>query len=1221
MQIRFQRLLRSFPLLVSLVHGVALGQSDLLVRTTEPQSAAEELKGFKVPQGFKVQLFADESMLGGKPINMAFDARGRLWVSSTREYPYAVPKEKWSPDTMSAPGSKDSIRILEDTDGDGRADKMTVFADNLNIPTGVVPYKNGCIAWSIPNLLYLEDTDQDGKADKRSIILGPLGYELDTHGMISSLRLGLDGWIYATHGFNNTSVVRPRDGSVLNLQSGNTFRFKPDGSRAERWTHGQVNPFGMCWDSRGNLYSADCHSSPIYQLIRGAFYPSFGKPHDGLGYAPVMCRHSHGSTGIAGVVYIDGGIWGPEWDDRMFIGNPITSKVNQDFITFTGTTPGAKEETDFITSTDPWFRPVDLTLGPDSALYVADFYNRIIGHYEVPLDHPGRDRSRGRIWRVVKEGHTGRLTDSNLAKLGGPALMLELSSPNITRRYLATEELVSRIGKPALALARSQITGKTKAPTAADISDYADAEIDENAIGIEDMHALWVAFRLGDRALPFRAARALMNSGQALEGHKEALSVACIQAMAEKLELMPEGQDHEGDPMVLDMQFDSRGAFSMRAAALTTVQHPKAHAQVPMLARPLPMEGHPERHLILESGDEALILTWRMAVRAWLSLPGSFARLPERSDDPLSRRHWEDIAFIACSVPTEEAAEWLLTYVDETGGQVPDLPDKLRHIARHAGALHSADLIKLVREHTDEDLDSQLKFHEVLTSGLQKEGTTPDPALSAWSEALTGQLLEILQRQAASSWHLTTSPSSANPNPWHTLARACADGVTRTMLDSHPPGGERLTGTFRSAAFEVPDIMEFWLAGHSGFPTAAPHGKNHVRLVDASTGEELARATPPRHDVAQKVVWKFAESSAGKVPAGMLPRGSGKAHLELVDGDNANAYAWLAVGGFEPELPALALPENAELRDERVRALARLGMFQSRTTALALAYLKALPKKASYTAATRTELAQRLGAETESPLAKLLLTQAADSELATTVFAVLEDPPSAVSSVRGAFQNVPFRTQVKLATALAGNAEVAQTLLSIAPARVLADPLVSGKIKALEMPLLTRSLEETTAKLPPANEAAKSMIAARMKSFSTAKTDEARGQEIYQVSCAICHRIGVRGNLVGPQLDGIGVRGVERLLEDVLDPNRAVDPAFRLHFVKQKNGTLITGLFRREQDGILYFADAAGQEHAVPRKDLVEDQVSDFSLMPAGFGDLLSEKDLHDLLAYLLARK
>jgi len=378
-----------------------------LVRETEALSPTEELAKLHVPAGFEIQLFASEPMIN-KPINLAFDARGRLWVSSTVEYPYSADKTRWS-DSQGTHirDSRDAIKILEDTDGDGRADKVTDFADGLNIPTGVLPWHKpehhaGCIAFSIPNIWYFADTNGDGKADLREILFGPLGYEKDTHGMCSSFRLGLDGWVYATHGFNNASTFKRKDGSTLELHSGNVFRFRPDGSDVQLWSAGQVNPFGLAWDRYNNLYSADCHSSPVYQLLRGAHYPSFGKPHDGLGFAPVMCQHTHGSTGICGIVYIDGGVWGPEWDDHLFLGNVVTSKINHDHVTFTGSTPKANEQPDFLTSSDPWFRPVDLTLGPDSALYIADFYNRIIGHYEVPLDHPGRDRERGRIWRIVK---------------------------------------------------------------------------------------------------------------------------------------------------------------------------------------------------------------------------------------------------------------------------------------------------------------------------------------------------------------------------------------------------------------------------------------------------------------------------------------------------------------------------------------------------------------------------------------------------------------------------------------------------------------------------------------------------------------------------------------------------------------------------------------------------------------------------------------------------
>ncbi|MCW1912605.1 c-type cytochrome [Luteolibacter sp. GHJ8] len=384
-----------------------------LVRGSGPLSPEEELKGFSLPPGFQAQLFAAEPQID-KPINIAFDERGRLWVTSTHEYPYAAVRERWSDAEGSrVADSRDAIIILEDTDKDGRADKRTVFADGLNIPTGVLPYKTGCIAWSIPNIWFFDDTDGDGICDKRTILFGPLGWEKDVHGNNSSFRLAPDGWIYATHGFSNTShfKVRPENlngakpadpGTELTLNSGNVYRFLPDGSRIELFSAGQVNPFGLAWDDLGNLYSADCHSAPIYQLIPGAVYPSFGKPDDGLGFGPVMMHHSHSSTGICGITYLNSRTWGDDWQDRILIGNVVTSRINCDVVSFKGSTPIAREEQDFLSSADPWFRPVDLRIGPDRALYVADFYNKVIGHYEVPLEHPGRDRERGRIWRIVK---------------------------------------------------------------------------------------------------------------------------------------------------------------------------------------------------------------------------------------------------------------------------------------------------------------------------------------------------------------------------------------------------------------------------------------------------------------------------------------------------------------------------------------------------------------------------------------------------------------------------------------------------------------------------------------------------------------------------------------------------------------------------------------------------------------------------------------------------
>lgn len=1134
----------------------AYGQEskDRLVRDTEPLSATQEQATFQVPPGFEVQLFADDAQLGGKPINLGFDRRGRLWVTSTLEYPYAVPKERWENDGVRAKGGRDSIRILEDLNGDGRADRSTVFANELNIPTGVLPYGRGCIAWSIPNIVYFEDTDEDGICDRRTILFGPLGYEKDTHGMISSLRLGLDGWIYATHGFSNTSHFKAKDGSTLDLNSGNVFRFKPDGSRVERWTTGQVNPFGLCWDSRGNLYSADCHSSPIYQLIPGASYPSFGRPHDGLGFAPVMCEHAHGSTGIAGVVYLDQNVWGPEWNDHMLVGNPVTSRVNQDLITFTGSTPKANEKPDFLTSTDPWFRPVDLQLGPDRALYIADFYNRIIGHYEVPLDHPGRDRASGRIWRVVKKEATHPLRQTALHQMSTSEVITRLGDASLTLRGLAVAELKERLNGPAAGEVRQILENTTP----------------ENAL--QRAALVWLG----------ASTRAVSSNVDPLE------AIHQVRALA--------GKDtfdwSQSDPHLLSI-------------ALETVpyrdQAPDGHQLLALRTR-------------LPEGDLRMQYAWRLAMQSLLrrQSPTDWHSLAkEQLADAVER----ELLLVACSIPSPDSARWLLkrlqqfaspAYFQAVGGASP----LLTHIAKQAGPELETELVELVEKCHPGDLDAQLELYTAITEDRKRAGQRSGPAVEKWVGSLQSALQSWLAQAKQTGWVRTGTGN----NPWVLQQRPCEDGSEGTFLGSLPPGGEKLTGTLRSPDFDLPDQLEFWIAGHSGLTNRPPHDRNVVRLREAISHEILATAWPPRQDRALPVTWTFSrQKEAQKAMGQATPR----VYLELVDGDSGTAYAWLAVGRFTPQ-PAAYPDDDPQTLNRRIASLAQLVRDFPTPDGLTLLRKVASPS-GSIAPATRGLIAEAL--VTAHPSLQPLAGLAREAELAPLVFSLLDQPSQTAALIDKAFKEQPYRTQVKLATAMAATPEQSTLLLKLAPARVLADPVVTGKLQALNHAEITRRLDEITRALPPANAGLEEVLKDRLAKFTRERGNAAAGEQLFQTNCAACHRIGVKGNLVGPQLDGIGARGAERLLEDILDPNRTVDPAFRMHFVKKRDGGVLGGLLRREQDDQLIFADAAGQEHAVKKADIAEDQESPYSLMPMGLNEVLAGQALNDLLEYLLARK
>ena len=1095
-------------LLTLILFAAALHAEDKLrlVRETEALTPEQERAALHVPPGFEVQLFASEPMIN-KPINMAFDACGRLWVSSTVEYPYSADKSRWSdPQGTRVKDSRDAIKVLEDTDGDGKADKVTDFADGLNIPTGVVPWhkpehKSGCIAWSIPNIWYFADTDGDDKADVREILFGPLGYEKDTHGMCSSFRLGLDGWIYATHGFNNTSrfevsaerwngdvkmtnSLNPNDeispnalsqnsstsslglrhsfviGASsfdipcrrLELHSGNVFRFRPDGSRIEPWTHGQVNPFGLCWDRYGNLYSADCHSSPIYQLIRGAHYPSFGKPHDGLGFAPVMCQHTHGSTGICGIVYIDGGVWGPEWDDHMFVGNCVTSKVNHDQVIFTGSTPKANEQPDFLTSDDPWFRPVDLQLGPDNALYIADFYNRIIGHYEVPLDHPGRDKERGRIWRVVKKGNDASLSGWShlVSEPTGMTKALEKGAPQ--QRRLAINEIVQAPEKWA---AKNHIM--------CDVGELSPGE--RHA----EPHA-WVNLRNPSNSEYIEA-----DAAQVLEDKTVHLRLLAVRLLAARDTWKLRTRD-----AVVFTAYDcpTTQATTIRALADAITAHPDREFIVPLL-------GHLYR---CPTDDETLKLSIMIALRNCLETPRGCREL---TDSLIPKNIGRTMFDVLTSTRTSDAAQYLLD-------RLPRMTDadrvkrSLIHIARYGEPAVLPKMIELAKSQQHDSVDSMQAIHD----GLSERGAPANAELLVWAQELAVKLLASLDQKAAPAW-TSLAPASSAPK-WSLQSRQCADGSEAKVLQSMIKGGdeEKLTGILRSKDFAAPSKLALWINGHLGLPAAKAHDKNLVRIVDAKDGAVLASAFPPRSDVCQRVELDLAKH-AGKA-----------VRLEIVDGDDGKAYAWLGVTRIEP-------------------AVISVDDFQTEDSTRAS--LKTLAAMLQHTA------------------------------------------PAALRDKLAAFM----------------------------PPRPAPPPL----------PISPEQRKQLDA-----------LISARSSAYAKARPDTGKGKQLFLTNCAACHRIGGEGGLVGPQLDGIGNRGADRLCEDILDPNRNVDAHFHIHTLTLKDGSTMSGFLKGEAGQVIILADAAGQEHRVGKTEVAKDDPTPMSLMPPVFGQTIPEKDFVDLLGWLLTK-
>ena len=1133
-----------------------------LVRPTEALTPEQERAAFHLPAGFEIQLVASEPDLR-KPMNMQWDATGRLWITESREYPFAVKD--------GSPG-RDTVRIFSDFGPDGRARKVEVFADGLNIPTGLYPFRSAstpgakptwkCIVWSIPSIWLMEDTDGDGKADKREVLYGPLGWERDSHGNLSSFRRGDDGWLYGTHGFNNESTIRGRDGSELRIQSGNTWRVRLDGSRVEGHTYGQVNPFGLCWDDRGNLFSADCHSSPLYQLLRGAYYPSFGKPHDGLGFAPQTVTHSHGSTAICAPLLVRDTAWPAELQGHVFIGNVQTSRLNHDAIEWRGSSSKGTELPDFLSTDDPWFRPVDLSWGPDGALYVADFYNRIIGHYEVPLTHPGRDRERGRLWRIVWRGVKGDAAMQNPALPSDVAgLVAELASQNPTRRTLALNELCDRLPVEAAAL--------LKAAAAAPKN------------GFQSVNTLYALHRIGqlDDA---RLLAALDSADPLVRTHAVRLA-------------------HERKPSnqllaAVRARLADADAIVARCAAETLAAAPAVENFLPLLdlLRRTPAK------------DDHLIHSTRIALRDQLRAPAVARGL---ALDGLAADDLRPLLDIMLSVPGEDTALLRFALFEKVDVAADVLAKQLPSLVKNLPADRIEPLIALARRKLGADRNAQAAVLQGALTALAQRGAKPGDGLRAWGAEVAAALLASDDGRAG--WTATALDGGpAIKSPWAFQERPCADGKATQVISSFP-NGESLTGVLTSPAFPLEGKISFYLCGHDGESGTPPGKKNAVRLRDAATRAVLREVAPPRNDTARRIEWDLAEFSGR---SGVI---------EITDGDTGAAYAWLAAGRFDR--PALALndPATAPRRVAIAADLARTLKLSALVPQLAARFAGRTNDPATRAAAARALIAL----DSKQHLAAIVTALAsADEPDALREKLALHVADSSTQAVAGAMPNASLKLQQSFAAALSQHRSGVPVLLDAierghASLNVLRDKATVERLLASGDDAEDARLRALLGKLPPASAEADKLIAARRAAFDPARASAVRGAEVFTRNCVACHALDGKGGAIGPQLEGIGGRGADRLCEDILDPSRNVDRAFRLTLVTKKDGSVVSGLFRREDGAQLVLADLAGAEVRVAKTEMATQKETETSLMPAVFGESIPAAEFADLLAYLLAHR
>lgn len=438
-----------------------------------PKSPGDSLKAMRPHPGHTVELVASEPLIKS-PSVFDWDAQGRFWVVEMPDYPLGM-------DGRGKPGG--AVKILTDTDGDGRYDEAKTFLEDLSFPTGIMPWRNGVLIAASPNIIFAADTDGDGRADERRVIFTGFKEGNQQH-RLNGFEWGLDGWIYGANGDSGGEV----NGVSI---SGRDFRFRPDTGKFEpesgqtqsrRMRDDWGNWFGnnnSTWLWHYTIADSHLHRNPRLAVKTTrkvlANYPDSTRVF-AVSDLPIRFNQpqasGHVTSGCGSASYRDD-LFGPAFATSVFACEPVHNVVHREVLTPDGATFTSKraddeQDREFLASTDPWFRPVLAKTGPDGALYIADFYRFVLEHPEwiAPetlsrLDlRAGADK--GRIYRVFPAGTKLRVTP-NLAKLDNAALVVALDSPNGWQRDTVQRLLFERNAKDA-APALRQVATKAQNP-------------------------------------------------------------------------------------------------------------------------------------------------------------------------------------------------------------------------------------------------------------------------------------------------------------------------------------------------------------------------------------------------------------------------------------------------------------------------------------------------------------------------------------------------------------------------------------------------------------------------------------------------------------------------------------------------------------------------------------------------------------------------------------
>ena len=1176
------------------------------------RTAEEQQKLFRLPEGFEIELFAKESPGFGKFIMLVFDQQGRAWSSTALEYPVDANENPAAAEALYKSKARDKV-VVFDRPFAGGAQEPRVFADGLAIPEGVLPYRDGAIVQHGHDIVFLRDTDGDGKADQREVLLTGFGVQ-DSHLFPHQFTRAPGGWFWLAQGAFNSGKVTTTKGQTIDFPSTRMARFRPDGSFFEPTSTGPCNIWGLVLTGQGETFiqEANDYGYPVMPFHEYAWYPgcadrlakSYQPPF------PVQApQFKLGGTGLSGLALSDPGVWPKGYADVMYVANPITSKVNAIQMKRDGAGYSLEKLADLVTCDDPFFRPIAMTMGPDGCLYVIDWYNKIISHNEVARNHPDRDKQSGRIWRIKPKGYVAPAIP-DYSKLSSADLIARLGARIVGDAHLAWQTLADR------------------APEAATTAALRALAQDEAAEDARRIQALWA---LGwQKSHPVDLVAGLLKSPNR-NVRREAVSVLRYAANLDAAQIaLLAGLRADADAEV------RQAAIKTLGEAITTpgVLPALLSFGQPSLSEPTA----PGRNGKPSKVGEAYYREFeRFLVRMYLerqpAAVAAFLAAPEAKSLPAEGRMFATLA-LDPKVGAPLIAE-LVGQLDRAPG-----PDELFAVAK---TLDQPASVAVLRKLLADAAVRNRVVELLLVTRTDLDPVKVGPVVAESAKALLAQgaaeralavqliggfqlleleddLLALVAREDSRRDALVGLQQLRTTKP---EAIAALVGVApadvsnlalRALVASRAPQAAKLAMGFY-AKLSVND-RKVVLDGISGTKAGA-------QAIAAGLADKSVAVADIEIPVAEKLSIALGDSPELAAVSAQLG-GVFRSVLALDGSNDAVAKSGIMLKGAFTVETWVRLDGKLDNNDSVLGAPGMLDLNFS--GGVFRAYMGSKINDA---------------AVSSKPTSAGIWTHVALTRDAAGVLRLYQDGEPTGTSKSAQPHDLPGLT-IGWSTPKGGTqgafAEYRIWNVERKPAEIRANMTRTFAAETLPAALVFASasgdaawgklgkgakLVRTTDAPPLLNGeqfAALEKKTARFTALAAKAGDPAKGKAVVAL-CQSCHIINGQGGLIGPNLSGAGAMGMEAVVRNIIDPNAAIEAAYRIFQVKLKAGEVIEAFYVSEDATAYVLRQPGGADRRVPKAEVASAQYLRRSLMPEGLLDGFTDDQVTDLFAYLKTLK